>query len=328
MYCYVSHDYLMHHGVKGMKWGVRHDPERVGRQRRQQPSNSFYRTTKNNARNTYINRHAQNYQQKQGLSQKEAKAKAERRLQIAKKVAIGSAVAIGIAGGVYAARTVGRTRGDETIKSGTTVQTVKKNVNRVLDGDKFFTSYRDADKTKYIGYMGKTKTGLKNKIEATVDKDIRVAGEKNAAKLFKQLKNEDADFRHKFKIWSYKDFNRYELNGETSQLGKKFIEKLQSEGYHGVADLNDRRHNFYHTKAVIMFNNKNLTDIKVSSLTKNEYRSKRVKAGLIGAGDILSTPAGVAVAAGITGSAVLRRYDQKGANNVRKKQTKNKGSSR
>lgn len=29
----ISQDYLMHYGVKGMKWGVRHDPERVGRRR-------------------------------------------------------------------------------------------------------------------------------------------------------------------------------------------------------------------------------------------------------------------------------------------------------
>ena len=33
LYYIPRDDYLMHHGVKGQKWGVRNDPERVGRKR-------------------------------------------------------------------------------------------------------------------------------------------------------------------------------------------------------------------------------------------------------------------------------------------------------
>ena len=31
-------EYLMHHGVKGMKWGIRKDPERTGRQKKKKIS--------------------------------------------------------------------------------------------------------------------------------------------------------------------------------------------------------------------------------------------------------------------------------------------------
>lgn len=41
---YYESNYLSHHGVKGMKWGVRHDPERKGRRpRKRLPESSGYK---------------------------------------------------------------------------------------------------------------------------------------------------------------------------------------------------------------------------------------------------------------------------------------------
>lgn len=40
IYVIRSDDVLVHHGVKGMKWGIRHDPERTGRRRSKSVSNN------------------------------------------------------------------------------------------------------------------------------------------------------------------------------------------------------------------------------------------------------------------------------------------------
>lgn len=50
---YISEqDYLMHHGVKGMKWGVRHDPATVSRRRVTMPvKKRKFLTPKQAARN-------------------------------------------------------------------------------------------------------------------------------------------------------------------------------------------------------------------------------------------------------------------------------------
>lgn len=75
----------MHYGVKGMKWGVRHDPELVGRHRRY--GQAYANSTPYRGQN-------RSYNSNQHRSGSSSKVKA------AKKVAIGAAI---VAGGVLAA---------------------------------------------------------------------------------------------------------------------------------------------------------------------------------------------------------------------------------
>ena len=193
---------LSHHGIKGQRWGIRRfqyeDGSLTPEGKKRYGVGERIRGLKENVKNKTLDKYSKRYQDL-GMSKEAADEAAQRRLEMAKKVAIAAGVTVGVAAAVYVARDIGRNYSDSIIAAGETIQTLSNDPNRLENGKAFYTAFNDSDKDKYLAMFGADQNGTKLKLQATVGKDIKVAGNKTASKVFGDLMKNDPEFREMFK---------------------------------------------------------------------------------------------------------------------------------
>lgn len=309
-YCAPKNSDLMHYGVKGMKWGVRKD----------KPLSESGRML------------SKSYQKKYGISKAEADdAVRERNRKIKKAILIGAGVT-GVAVGAVLLAKYGREYADDIMRAGQTLQTVHMDKD-IINSGKFYTTTHKLDKIKYEGMFGSGKdlfgrVQYKSRITAEVGSNIKVAGNKNAKKIYNDLLKNNNEFR-KLVPSDYTVFNTDGLLGDGRGYGgpraqKIFFDELKKHGYGAVADINDRKFSGFNTHANIVFDTSNIKNIKVSSITAKDVNKRGLQATGLVLLDAGMHPASLASAGFIGTSYGVGKVAEKYDNDMRKKYRKGK----
>ena len=246
---------------------------------------------------------------KQGMSKVEAEHEAEKRIKMEKVVAAAAGITIAAAG-VYAANKYIKTRTDGLLKAGHVLQRVEMQDTQGKLYDTFYAAKDRSDKTKYAGMLGmarKQQTGQAYMMKISAQKDIKIASDKKAREVFEDLYKNDPDFNKKVRSAvsqhfsgvnqvdpkdmspramkkMYDNFNSglIQIRESGSGADRKFYDKLKSQGYGGIRDINDMKFSGYKAKnPLILFGqNDNLMVQSYKELSNGEIGKNLIKDGM------------------------------------------------
>ena len=230
-----------------------------------------------------------------GLTDEEAQAAANKRIRTERIVAGAAALTVAACAGYYVNKHR-KTKIDGIIKAGDLMQRVEmRDTNNKLH-DVFYVSKGKHDNKRYAGLLGMTRqeqTGEAYLMKLQANKDIKVASQEKARKVFEDLYKNDRDFRttvydYAGKHFSgknqadifdqspknmkklYENFNANLIGARDSGVDKKFYDALKAQGYGAIHDINDMKFSGYKAKnPLIIFDNSG-GNIMVKSMTKME----------------------------------------------------------
>ena len=258
---FISQNELYHHGIKGMKWGIRRFQNEdgsltaAGKKRYDDgPTGSGKRASSNSDSKTprkgLIARRKDSLTQKyiaKGYSQTAAKTMAEQRMRTEAVLAVVGTVAV-TAVAVKVARRIGQDYVDQTFKSGKVIQNIGANPDANFKDTPFFAAVNRADKKAYGMNYANEKRGMAKRYAAQrglqyqgifnsqikLTGDVKRASVANAKKIFYEKMDKDPQFKKEvldtLKKTNYSDskaVNEYLQNGKhTTKLYDRFNQAL------------------------------------------------------------------------------------------------------
>ena len=245
---FISQNELYHHGIKGMRWGVRrfqnedgsltsagkkrYDDDSTGSDKRLS-SNSDSKTPRKGLIQKRKDKLTERYISK-GYRPEAAKTMAEQRMRTEAVLAVVGTVAV-TAVAIKVARRIGQDYVDQTFKSGKVIQNIGANPNANFKDTPFFAAVNRSDKKAYGMMYPNEKRGMAKRFAAQrglqyqgifnnqvkLTGDVKRASVANAQKIFYEKMDKDPQFKKEvldtLKKTNYSDskaVNEYLQNGK------------------------------------------------------------------------------------------------------------------
>ena len=207
-------DELYHHGIKGMRWGVRRFQNKDGSltPAGEKRYNELSDSDKKSKHRTKLEERFK----REGMSSKEATIAADRRIRTEKILASVAGVTIAAASAYLVTQHI-RERTDQIVKAGSDFQRIEGTrklfgKNRNLH-DSFYVTDNAYDNKNYqdaFGFMKKTHYGTAYKLNIKATDDIKIASQKKARDTLRDLMANNEEFRDA----TYRGYFAKDLRGE------------------------------------------------------------------------------------------------------------------